>query len=317
MRVVIIGGTGHVGTYLVPRLVLRDYQVICVTRGKSSPYSKNRAWDRVEMVEMDREDEEKSGTFGQKIVDLRPDVLIDMICYNKESAKHLLEAVRGRVQQLLVCGTIWIHGPSRTVPTRENENIRPFGEYGIGKAEMHEYLLREAATSGAPITILHPGHIVGPGWNPVNPLGNFNPKVFESIIKGEEICFPTLGLETVHHVHADDVAQAFERAIDNRAHALGEDFHIVSESAITLRGYVQTVASWFGTQKRMKFSVAEDWKKGLTDWDIEMTWDHILHSPCCSIAKAKRDLDYTPRYTSMQAVYEALLWLIEHDIVSV
>ncbi len=317
MKVVIIGGTGHVGTYLVPRLVLRDYQVICVTRGRRAPYSRHRAWDRVEMVELDREAEEKSGTFGKKIADLRPDVLIDMICFNKKSAKHLLEAVRGRVQQLLFTGTIWIHGTSRTVPTRENENIRPFGEYGIGKAEMKEYLLREAATSGTPITILHPGHIVGPGWNPVNPLGNFNPKVFESIIKGEEICFPTLGLETVHHVHADDVAQAFERAIDNRAHALGEDFHVVSEEAITLRGYAETVASLFGAQVRMKFSAGEDWKRGLTDWDIEMTWDHILHSPCCSIAKAKRDIGYTPRYTSMQAVYEALLWLIDHGIVSV
>ncbi len=317
MRVVIIGGTGHVGTYLVPRLVLRDYQVICVTRGKSSPYSKNSAWDQVEMVEIDREAEEKSKTFGQKIVDLRPDVLIDMICFNKKSAKSLLEAVRGRVQQLLVCGTIWTHGPSTTVPTMENENLHPFGEYGIGKAEMREYLLREAATSGVPITILHPGHIVGPGWNPVNPLGNFNPKVFESIIRGEEICFPTLGLETVHHVHADDVAQAFESAIDNRAHAPGEDFHIVSKTAITLRGYAETVAAWFGVQARMKFSTADDWKRGLTDWDIEMTWDHILHSPCCSIAKAKRDLGYTPRYTSMQAVYEALLWLIDQGIVSV
>lgn len=33
MRGVIIGGTGHVGTYLVPRLVETGHEVICVTRG--------------------------------------------------------------------------------------------------------------------------------------------------------------------------------------------------------------------------------------------------------------------------------------------
>ena len=32
-RVVIIGGSGHVGTYLVPRLVEAGHEVICVSRG--------------------------------------------------------------------------------------------------------------------------------------------------------------------------------------------------------------------------------------------------------------------------------------------
>jgi uncharacterized protein YbjT (DUF2867 family) len=32
MRIVIIGGTGHVGTYLVPRLVEAGHEVVCVSR---------------------------------------------------------------------------------------------------------------------------------------------------------------------------------------------------------------------------------------------------------------------------------------------
>ena len=39
------------------------------------------------------------------------------------------------------------------------------------------------------------------------------------------------------------------------------------------------------------------------------------HSPCYSIAKAERLLGYRPRYTSLQAVYESLSWLIEHGAV--
>lgn len=30
MRIVVIGGTGHVGTYLVPRLMEGGHEVICV-----------------------------------------------------------------------------------------------------------------------------------------------------------------------------------------------------------------------------------------------------------------------------------------------
>jgi nucleoside-diphosphate-sugar epimerase len=45
-RVVIIGGSGHVGTYLVPRLVEAGFDVVNVARGKREPYSPHAAWCR-------------------------------------------------------------------------------------------------------------------------------------------------------------------------------------------------------------------------------------------------------------------------------
>ena len=54
-RVVIIGGSGHVGTYLVPRLVEAGFEVVNVSRGKREPYSPHAAWSSVRTVELDRE----------------------------------------------------------------------------------------------------------------------------------------------------------------------------------------------------------------------------------------------------------------------
>ena len=99
------------------------------------------------------------------------------------------------------------------VPATEEGPRNAFGEYGLSKAEMERYLLAEARQGGFPATVLHPGHIVGRGWAPVNPQGNFNPAVFSALARGEELALPNLGLETVHHVHADDVAQAFVLAL--------------------------------------------------------------------------------------------------------
>jgi nucleoside-diphosphate-sugar epimerase len=267
------------------------------------------------MVSIDRDNAEREGSFGRSIAELKPDAVIDMICFNSQSAQQLADALRGKVQQLLVCGTIWVHGPSITVPTREHENITPFGEYGILKAEMRDYLLKEARINGLPVTLLHPGHIVGPGWHIVNPLGNFNPDVFTRIAAGETIKMPTLGLETVHHVHADDVAQIFQRAVEHWRMASGEEFHGVSEQAITLRGYAEAVASWFGREASLEFNAGEEWKEGLSEEDVGFTWDHVLHSPNCSIEKAKAILAYKPRYSSLQAVFESLHWLMEQGIV--
>ncbi|MCP4302238.1 MAG: NAD(P)-dependent oxidoreductase, partial [Gammaproteobacteria bacterium] len=43
MRVVIIGGTGHVGTFLVPRLVNAGHDVICVSRQQRKAYQSHAA----------------------------------------------------------------------------------------------------------------------------------------------------------------------------------------------------------------------------------------------------------------------------------
>ena len=312
MRVVMIGGTGHVGTYLVPRLVEAGHEVVCVSRGRRSAYRAHAAWGRVRAVTADRKAEEAAGTFGARIAALEPDAVIDMISFTPESTRHLVEALRGRVRHFLHCGTIWVHGPSARVPTTENEPRRPICEYGKAKAAIETYLLGEARRSGFPATVLHPGHIVGPGWTPLNPAGHFHPRVFATLARGEELALPHFGLETVHHVHADDVAQGFQRALENWGTAVGESFHVVSPQALTLRGYAETMAAWFGREARLTFLPWEAWCGTVSKDEADATRDHIAHSPNCSIDKARRRLGYEPRYSSLQAVQESVGWLLEH-----
>ena len=317
MRVVLIGGKGHVGTYLVPRLVEAGHAVINISRNQRSPYQPHGAWTQVQTVEIDRTQADQQGTFGQQIADLVPDVVIDMICFTLDSARQITEALKGKVQHFLHCGTIWVHGPSVVVPTTEEQPRRPFGEYGMQKAAIEAYLQREARQTGFPATVLHPGHIVGPGWNPLNPAGHFKPDVFATLARGDKLVLPNFGLETVHHVHADDVAQIFLQAMANRSAAVGESFHAVSPAALTLRGYAESMAAWFGQPARLEFLPWESWRKTVTEQDAQATRDHIAHSPNCSIAKAERMLNYHPRYTSLQAVQEAVTWMIDSEGIKI
>jgi nucleoside-diphosphate-sugar epimerase len=306
VKIIVIGGSGHIGTYLTPLLVEAGHEVLCVSRSQRKPYQPHGAWRWVQKVVLDRTSAEACGEFGAKILELKGDIVIDLICYYPESARHLVDALRGCVQHFLHCGTIWVHGPSVEVPATEEQPRKPFGDYGCRKAAIEEYLLREARLRGFPATVLHPGHIVGPGWVPLNPAGNFNRQVFEDLASGIEVLLPNLGRETVHHVHAADVAQAFARAIANRSTAVGESFHVVSPAAVTLYGYAQTVARWFGREASLLFVSWDEWRKTVTETEAAITWDHIAHSPNCSIRKAERLLDYRPRYSSMQAVREAV-----------
>ena len=93
MRVAIIGGTGHIGSYLTPRLFAAGHTVVCVCRGLKAPYQKSAAWRAIKFAEMDRAAEEASGNFGERVAALEPDAVIDLTCYKLESAQQLVASV--------------------------------------------------------------------------------------------------------------------------------------------------------------------------------------------------------------------------------
>ena len=93
MRVVVVGATGHIGSYLVPKLVAAGHEVVAISRGQQGPYVQGRAWDQVERVETDREAEDAAGTFGPRLAALRPDAVVDLLCFTVASARQLLEAL--------------------------------------------------------------------------------------------------------------------------------------------------------------------------------------------------------------------------------
>lgn len=316
MRTVVIGATGHIGTYLVPRLVAQGHDVVAVSRGERKPYRHSGAWQWVQSVHLDRETAERDGRFGRAIAELEPDAVVDLICFTPESCRQLVDALDGRVQHLLHCGTIWVHGPAERVPTLESAARRPYGAYGVRKAEIEAYLLRRARVDGFPASVLHPGHIVGPGWVPINPAGNFDLRVFEDLANGRRVRLPDRGLATLHHVHADDVAAAFELALAHWSASVGESFHVVSPQAVTLQGYAHEVARWFGREADLEFLPWDAWRAGVGERDAAATEDHIGRSPNASIAKAARALGYAPR-GSFDAVREAVRWLVDEGRIDV
>lgn len=310
MRITVIGGTGHIGTYLVPRLVNAGHEVIVVTRGQRGPYHADPAWKQVRQVVLDRTSLEKEHAFGKSIRALKPDVVMDMLCFTLESASQLVEALEGHVQLFAHCGTVWVRGWGTEVPAREEHPRNPLSDYGIQKNQIEAYLLDQAHRTGFPAVALHPGHIVGPGWMPVGPTACHDPEAIGRCIRGEEIVLPNLGMETVHHVHADDVAQAFQNTLTHWSSAVGEGFFIVSPAALTLRGFAESLAARFGQKANLRFLPFEEWKASLPPDFVEGGEAHVLHSSNVSIAKAVERLGYKPRYTSIEAVEESVRWLV-------
>jgi nucleoside-diphosphate-sugar epimerase len=117
-----------------------------------------------------------------------------------------------------------------------------------------------------------------------------------------------VGLGVLHHVHADDVAQAFERALARPA-AIGSSFHVASEQAMTLRGLAAAVAGWFGREPVIDLVNWPEFERRVGAEHAGMSREHLARSIAASVDRARDVLGHRPRYSSLDALRESLRWL--------
>ena len=301
-KAVIIGGRGKVGSYLVPMLVRDGWDVDVVGRGNGGPVVPSEEWEKAHIVRFDRREEE----FPAALMALKPDVVVDMICFTNEEMLRMVNALRGRVAHYLVTGSMWMHGQSGAVPVREDEGRDPIDEYGVQKEKMDRTLAEEYALRSFPGTIVHPGHIVCPHDEPIGPQGFKSLEAFRALREGRPLYLPNFGMETLHHVHAADVAGVFYAAIRAGKTAYGEGFHALSPRAVTLTGYAKEAASWYGKEADLRYEPFDEWKKRFAPEQAEQAASHMLHCPSGSMEKAQRLLHFAPKYTSYRAIRECL-----------
>ncbi len=156
--------------------------------------------------------------------------------------------------------------------------------------------------------VLHPGHISGPGWPVITPAGNLDPAAWTALATGQPLALPDHGLGVLHHVHADDVAQAFELALSCPA-AVGGSFHVVAAQAMNQRGLAAGAAGWFGREPVLDFVGWDEFTRRAGPEHAEVTREHTFRGIAASIDRARQVLGYAPRYTSLDALREALAWL--------
>lgn len=170
MRVLVIGGSGLIGHYLLPRLVQAKHRVTVISRG-------NRALSetRVRHIQADRAEVFKNTS---RLGDY--DAVIDNIAYRPEHAEEVLEAFKGRLPHYLVISTAFIYpgiteayhiptGPFREqdvsteVPMPPAEARDGHGWYVYHKQCLEWWLSSQGKAQGTSITVIRPLlQMVGP-----------------------------------------------------------------------------------------------------------------------------------------------------------
>ncbi len=310
---VVIGASGHVGSYAVPQLVRDGYKVIAVSRGLAVPYTGDLPeWAEVEMVTADRKAMETTGTFGSLITSFGPDVVCDTIAYDVRQTRELCEALAGTGVHLIQIGTIWVYDLKYEVPVTEEHPRTAKCEYGSKKTLIELYLAEYAEKQQIRATILQPGHVCGRGWIPVNPQGNRNIQIYSRILSGQEIFLPDNGQATLHHVHSADLSALMSLCLKKPEISQNQVFHSTTVRACTLTGLAEALFRHFGNEPNIRYLPWKELKLLLSEEDAAVTEEHITRSPVCSMEKAEKMLGFVPRYNSLDTILDSLDQMTEN-----
>ncbi len=307
MKIFVIGGTGHIGRFLIPRLVEDGHTVTVVTRGHT-PMPEGTAWDRVIFKTGSYPTDEKSWiglTSGEK-----SEVFIDILGADLPGLYH---AVKNRTRHIIACGSVWVLGTPKTVPVPE-ETQGPCRFEGYRKRYEELLAVKESAKKDrVPFTAILPPNICGPGKIPLDCRGGRSIEVHKAHKRGEPVCLPEGGNNLVGPCDASDVAQGFRRAVRKPEAAAGEIFNVGSAYALTATRFVETYGEIYGVKIPVEYV-------GAAEFQIKILPDdgasyHFLAHMCPDITKIREKLDYVPEYTPEKTMARAIAWMHEEKLL--
>jgi nucleoside-diphosphate-sugar epimerase len=307
MRVVVIGGTGHIGCFLTPLLAGAGHEVVVITSGRT-PVPQTPDWKSVRMVKAlyQRDDAGWKGV----LAGLKAEVVIDII---GEDLVGLYHATKKDCRHLIACGSVWMFGDPRTVPTPpETQGPCRFDGYTQRYAEILQ-VKKQAAADGTAFTAIMPPNICGPGKIPLDTMGDRDIKIHRALSRGEEVVLPSPGSVLIGPCDAEDIARAFALAAARRDSAGGEIFNVGSAYALTAKRLAEAFGKIYGVNIPVRWV---DWQEYITKVSPDLGCHyHFMVNMCPDIQKTAARLGYEPKYTPEQTMARGVNWMRENRLL--
>lgn len=241
MKVYIIGGTGFLGTFLIPKLMAKGHDITVLTRSKDKVSQLESSGINVVVGDLLRPESilERIPPQDAVISIAMPDVKIGRVSQKKlkslQVKTKMYFSTPVAIAEQCQCPLIVTLGSSFTTRGDETADetwpIERFGVARIGKAV--DPLLSEVQRRGSPSLIqMLPGQIYGPG-------GLFKRVMYERMKKGKYRVVGS-GDNYIPRVHVEDCAEAYVLALEKMP--IGEKFIIADDRPCTAREFTDCMA---------------------------------------------------------------------------
>jgi nucleoside-diphosphate-sugar epimerase len=305
MRILVIGGTGHIGGFLVPELLSHGFDVTVLSTGRT-PIPSSPIWKKARKVQLDY----ASTLIQPREMDLEPEVVIDLPGHLGRVVEAFAETA---MEHLIACGSVWMFGRPTVVPVPERFFSTCRAEsYARRYTEMQELFAR-FERSGPAFTAIMPPNIAGPGKIPLEGMGGRSLAVHEAHRRGEEVPLPDGPEALIGPSDAEDIAHCFVLAVLHREKARGETFNTGSAYALTASQFIATLGEIHGARIPIRRVSWEEYKTRISpEWAVHA---HFEDHMCPDISKARRLLGYEPRYTPEQSLERGVKWMLDRKLL--
>jgi nucleoside-diphosphate-sugar epimerase len=322
--ILVIGGTGFIGKYLVKKLTEQGQGVRVVTRGMNAG-NIGLAGLPVELIQGDIAEAafmDKALEGIEVVYDLAKAAGSKWEDYYKNDVlvtKNIAERAQAHgVKQFIYTGTIdsYYSADASSVITADtplDQKMKNRNLYAKSKATCEALLLDMHKQSGFPVTIFRPGVVIGKGCPPAH----WGVGMFQS---ESRVQFWGDGNNKLPLVLVDDVANALVLALDKVGIA-GETFLLTDAPLLSGRDYVDIVSKESGTKLRAtptpiwKFFIIDAFKEGAKNLikhpnrkiPSYRDWDSRSHRAQYDSTKTKEILGWQPAGTKEKLIQNGIV----------
>ena len=300
MKVLVLGGTRFVGLRLVRYLASQGHDITILNRGKTQA----QLPQGVKRLYADRRDSEavQSVLSGQEF-----EVVFDITGYEARNLEPVVELFAGKITHYVFQSTGEVYAESRCLPVLEDfpgisgtTQEKGLAAYGPNKVQCEDYLFKKYQETKFPVTILRCPFIYGPeNW-----MHDREFSFFVRLLQGRAILLPGNGTTLLHFAHVDDVARAHLSVIGKEG-TLGQAFNIAGAEAITIEGYIDTIAEVLGVKNVRKAYLDFQVMKNLEKPVFPFIWEQNIFY---GIYRAKECFGFWPAYSLKEGLRHTYQW---------
>lgn len=303
IKTLIIGGTGHIGRFLVRQLLDEGHHVTIVSSGRTA-FDEGAA-GRADFAAMPYDEMLADGRFDALLAEKKPDAVVDILQRDAPGMQRACETAE--VGHLVFCGSLWMLGRPKIVPTPEFRQTEcPFNGYRQRYEQLNEALGKSRA-DGLAVSAVLPPNICGPGKVPLEGMGGRSIEVHREHQQGKEVTLPFPGTNLIGPCDAWDVARGFACVLRNREASAGEAFNVGSAYALTSEQFINTYAAIHGTKIPIRTVGPETYIRDVSP-HIGAHY-HFTEHMCPDISKISERLGYRPAYTPEETMARAVAWM--------
>ena len=276
MKILIIGGSGFLGSRILHYFSLEKHEIMVITRGIHEIDKKGK----FDYIQIDRKNRTK---FKSLLMKYDFDWVIDVCAMEHQDTKEIIEIFKNRISNFLHISTAAVY---------DQAHLEDYSTFPIFESDKQGDLTK----SKFPVTIIRPTYIYGP-----NNYKYREKYFFDRILAKKPLLIPYPGNAYIDFVHVDDVALLCVKCLSNPK-SIGEIYNASGGELTSGELLAKLTGDIIGIDPIVVYYNDEDLKKA--QWpDNKRLYPFITKGILClSNQKAIHMLDWIPQFRLKEGI---------------